>query len=197
MHKILQLLIKIKFVLQIRDDLSYGVTVLHRSTHFVALYLWLMGQSGLHAVLWSHIGILMRLPAAEPRSTSGLLFPSQYLSGTIWLTPYLMVWDWRVSRAGPMPFCWPSCSLLFCLQLFSLSLLFLYRLVVLAGDFGLIGCQSPSPGLALPIFLNNNNNNDYLQMSLNNCLILPRLMLGSCTTLHHLLPNYPVHHCYQ
>ena len=58
------------------------------------------------------------------------LFTSQYLSGTIWLTPYLMVWDWRVSRAGPMPFCWPSCSLLFCLQLFSLYLLFLYRLVV-------------------------------------------------------------------
>ena len=36
----------------------------------------------------------------------------------------------RVSRAGKIPFCWPSCSLLFCLQLFSLSLLFLYRLVV-------------------------------------------------------------------
>ena len=52
------------------------------------------------------------------------------LSGTIWLTPYSMVWDWQVSRAGSMPFCWPSCSLLFCLQLFSLSLLFLYRLVV-------------------------------------------------------------------
>ena len=32
--------------------------------------------------------------------------------------------------AGPMPFCWPSCSLLFCPQLFFLSLLFLYRLVV-------------------------------------------------------------------
>ena len=74
--------------------------------------------------------ILMRLSAAEPRSTTGLLFPSQYLSGTIWLTPYSMPWDWRVSRAGPMPFCWPSCSLLFCLQLFSLSFLFLYRLVV-------------------------------------------------------------------
>ena len=41
-----------------------------------------------------------------------------------------MVWDWRVSRAGPMPFCWPSCSLIFCLQLFSHSFLFLYRLVV-------------------------------------------------------------------
>ena len=97
--------------------------------HFVALYLCLMCQSGLHAVLWSHIGILMRLPAAEPRSTTGLLFSSQYLSGTIWLTPFSMVRDWRVSRAGPMPFCLPSCSLLFCLQL-SLSLLFLYRLVV-------------------------------------------------------------------
>ena len=102
-----------------------GVT---HCTHFVALYLCLMCQSGLHAVLLSHIGIVMRLPAAETRSTAGLLFPSQYLSGTLWLTPYSMVWDWRVSR--PVPFCWPSCSLLFCLQLFSLSLLFLYRLVV-------------------------------------------------------------------
>ena len=104
-----------------------GVT---RSTHFVVLYVCLMCQSGLHAVLRSLIGILLRLPAAEPRSTTGLLFPSKYLSGTIWLTPYLMVWDWRVSRASLMPFCWPSCSLLFCLQLFSLYLLFLYRLVV-------------------------------------------------------------------
>ena len=124
-----------------------------------------MCQSGLPAspyvpapVLWSHIGILLHLPAAEPRSTSGLLFPSQYLSGTIWLTPYLMVWDWRVSRAGLMPFRCPSCSLLFFLQLFSLYLLFLYRLVVGAGVFGLIGCQSPSSGLALPIFFNNINN---------------------------------------
>ena len=86
--------------------------------------------SGLHVVLWSHIGILLRLLAAEPRSSAGLLFLSQYLSGMIWLTPYLMVWDWPVSRPGSMPFCWPSCSFLFCLQLFSLSLLFLYRLVV-------------------------------------------------------------------
>ena len=101
-----------------------------RSTHFVALYLYLLCQSELHAVLWSHISILLRLPAEEPRSTSGLLFSSQSLSGMSWLTPYLMVWDWRVSRAGQMPFCWPNCSLLFCLQLFFLSLLFLYRLVV-------------------------------------------------------------------
>ena len=102
----------------------------NRSTHFVALYVCLMFQSGLNAVLWSHIGILLRLPAAEPRSITGLLLLSLSLSGMIWLTPYLMVWDWRVSRAGPMLFCGPSCSLIFCLQLFSLSLLVLYRLVV-------------------------------------------------------------------
>ena len=60
-----------------------GVT---RSTHCVALYLCLMCQSGSHAVLWSHIGILLRLPAAEPRSTAGLSFASQSLSGMIWLT---------------------------------------------------------------------------------------------------------------
>ena len=37
----------------------------------------------------------------------------------------------------------------------------------MAGVFGLIGCQSPSAGLALPIFLNNNNNKkgEYLQPS--------------------------------
>ena len=108
---------------------------LTRCTHFVALYLCLMCQSRLHAVLWSHIGILMRLTAAEPRSTTGLLFSFLYLSGTIWLTPHSMVWNWRVSRAGPMPFCWPSCSLPFCLQLFSRSLLFLYRLVVWGWGF--------------------------------------------------------------
>ena len=101
-----------------------GVT---RSTHFVALYLCLMCQSGLHAVLWSHIGILLRLPAAEPCRT---FIP---LSVSLWNDLVDPVFDgvgWRVSRAGPMPFCWPSCSLLFCLQLFSLSLFFLYRLVV-------------------------------------------------------------------
>ena len=40
--------------------------------------------------------------------TAGLLFPSQWFSGTILLTTYSMVWDWRVSRAGPMLFYWPK-----------------------------------------------------------------------------------------
>ena len=49
----------------------------------------------LHAVLWSHMGTLMHSLAAEPCSTAGLLFPSRCPSGTILLTPYSMVWDWR------------------------------------------------------------------------------------------------------
>ena len=46
----------------------------------------------------------MRLLAAEPVSITGLLFYCHCLSGTILVTPYSMVWDWQVSRAGPMPF---------------------------------------------------------------------------------------------
>ena len=57
---------------------------------------------------WSHIGILMRHLAAEPRSSTYLLFPSQCPSGTILLTPNSMVWDWQVSRAGPKFFYWPT-----------------------------------------------------------------------------------------
>ena len=63
-----------------------------------------MWQCWLFTVPWSHIGILLRSLAAEPRCIAGLLFPSQCPSGTILLTPYSMVWDWRVSRAGPMLF---------------------------------------------------------------------------------------------
>ena len=78
-------------------------------TLFMVLYLDRMCQCGLHAVLWMHIGTLIihRL-AAEPCSIAGLLFPSRCSSGTILLTPYSMVWDWRVSRAGPMLLYWPK-----------------------------------------------------------------------------------------
>ena len=88
-----------------------------------------MCQCGLHAVPWSQIGTLMRHVAAEPSSTAGLLFPSQCPSGTILLTPYSMVWDCRVSRAGTMLFYWPI------LLYYSLLLIFhfflsVYRLVL-------------------------------------------------------------------
>ena len=76
-------------------------------TLLMVLYLDRMCQRGLHAVLWTYIGILMHRLAAEPCITAGLLFPSRCPSGTILLTPYSMVWDWRVSRAGPMLFYWP------------------------------------------------------------------------------------------
>ena len=71
----------------------------------------------------------MRVLAAEPLSTAGLLLPCQHLCGAILVTPYSMVWNWRVSRAGPMPFYWPSCLLPFCLLLFFISLSF-YGLVL-------------------------------------------------------------------
>ena len=54
-----------------------GVT---RFAHFVALYLCRMCQSGLHAVFRSHIGIVICVPAAEPRSTAGLI----HLSVSLW-----------------------------------------------------------------------------------------------------------------
>ena len=86
------------------------------------------------------------VPYVPVRVTRGALIAHQYtfapphcrtsqyrrtfipLSVSLWND--LVVLDWRVSKAGPMRFCRPSCPLLFCLQLFSLSLLFLDRLVV-------------------------------------------------------------------
>ena len=103
-----------------------GVT---RCTLFMVLFLCQMCRCRLHASL-SHIGSLMRLLAAEPRSIAGPLFKFQYLCATILVTPYSMVWDWRVSIAGPMSFYWPRCLLPFCLLMFSLSLLSFYGLVL-------------------------------------------------------------------
>ena len=74
----------------------------------MVLYLDGMCQCGLHAVLWPHIGTLMNRLAAEPCSTAELLFPSRCPSGTILLTPYSIVWDWRISRAGPRLLYWPK-----------------------------------------------------------------------------------------
>ena len=62
---------------------------------------------------------------SKPRSTAGLLFHS----GMILLTPCSIVWDWRVSRAGPMLFYWPKIPTI-AFYYFSLSLLPVYRLVL-------------------------------------------------------------------
>ena len=101
-------------------------------TRLMMRYLDRMCQCGSHAVLWSHICILMRRHlAAELRSTVGLLFPSQCPSGTILLTPYSMMWDWRVSRARPMRFIGLNCFIpTIVFYYFTLSLLPAYRLVL-------------------------------------------------------------------
>ena len=134
----------------------------------MVLYQGRMCQCGLHAVPWSHIGVLMRCLTAGPRSTAGLLFPSQCPSGTFLLTPYLMVWDWPVSRAGPLFFYWLKLLYpYYCILLFFCSLHSVYRMKTLsffirasgwycgAGVFGLIGCTSLSLSLALPTSFNN------------------------------------------
>ena len=63
---------------------------------------------GLHTVLWCHISTPMHLLAVEPRSTARLLFPSQCPSGTILLTQYSMVWDWRFQEQGQLFFYYGS-----------------------------------------------------------------------------------------
>ena len=132
-----------------------------RCTLFVVLYLCRMCQCGLHAVLWSHIGILKGVFAAEPRSTAGTLFRSQCPCGTILLTLYSMVWDWQVSRAGPMFFYWPK--LLYPFLSSTIFPFLFFRSIGWycgAGVFGLIRCRSLSPSLALPTSFNNNINNN-------------------------------------
>ena len=125
------------------------------------LYLDRMCQCGVHAVLWSRIGTLMHHLAAEPCSTAGLLFPSRCPSGTILLTPYSMVWDWRVWSAELMLLYWPKLLYPY-YSLFPFLFFLSIGWYCGAGVFGLIGCTSLSLSLALPTFFNNNNNNNLL-----------------------------------
>ena len=106
----------------------------------------------------SVIGSFIHLLAAELLSTAELLFPCQYLCGTIFITPYSMVWAWRVSRARPLTFYWPSYKLPVCHLLFSLSLLSFYMLVLWGvslriPDRMLIDLSEP----ASPTFFDNKN----------------------------------------
>ena len=124
-------------------------------TLFMVPYLDRMCQCRLRAVLWSHISTLMHRLAAEPRRTARLLFPSRCPCGMILLTPYSMVWDWRVSRARPMLFYIPKMLCPFYnLLLFFPSLLSVHRLVL--WGWGLrtdrVYALSLSLSLALPTF---------------------------------------------
>ena len=111
-----------------------------------------MFQRGLLAVLWSHIGILMCLFAAEPRSIARLLFLFRYLCGAILLRLCSMVWDWRVSRIEACIFIGLAARFLFVFYCFPF-LLFLYiGCCCGARVFGLIGCTF-SPSIAMPTCL--------------------------------------------
>ena len=105
-----------------------GVT---KCTFLMVLYLDCMRQCGLHAVLWSHIGVLMSYHGAEPHRTALLLSPYQYISGTILLTVYSMVYYWQVSRAGSIIFYWPKLlNIYYSFYTLSLSHLSVYRLIL-------------------------------------------------------------------
>ena len=101
-------------------------------------------------VLWSHIGSLMRCLAAEPRCRASqyrlTFIPSQWPSGTIFLTPCSTVSDRRVSRAGQMLSHWPKLLYpYYSLLLFSVLTSFCLKVgIVGAGVFGLIWCISLS-----------------------------------------------------
>ena len=112
--------------------MRWHVALCHRTqcTLFIGLYLCHMCQCGLHAVIWSHITILMPVLAAEPRSSEGLLFQSQYLCRTILVTPYSMVLDWRVSIKGTMTFISPKLLAVSFSPTVSISLLSFYGLVL-------------------------------------------------------------------
>ena len=103
--------------------------------------------------------------AAEPCSTAGLLFLSRCPPGPILLTPYSMVWDWWVSRAGSMLLYWPKLLYPYysLLLFFPFSLLSVCRLALWGW-----GLQTDrvyiTLSILLPTFFNNNNitsfNND-------------------------------------
>ena len=109
--------------------------------------------------------IAHRYTYAPPRCRTSLyrrtFIPSQYLSGRIWLTDTVTVdpvFD-GVRLAGFKSRCLFVGLVGLSFFVFNyFPFLFFSSIGWLcgAGVFGLIGCQSSSPGLALPIFFNNN-----------------------------------------
>ena len=149
---------------QVRD-LGIRMSNTSTCTLFMVLFLCRMCRCGLHAVmLWSHIGTLMRLLAAESRRIAGLSFTCQYLCGTILVTACSMVWVWRVSNTGQCLFIGLDARSLFVSCCFPFLFFHSMGWCCGIGVFGLIGCWSLSPSLALPTFYNNNNNNNTLHI---------------------------------
>ena len=112
-----------------------------------------MCQCRLHALLWLHIGIILSLLAAEPRSTAIILFPSQCLRGTILLTLYSMVRTDEFQEQSQSFFIGISFSLHFWLLLFRFLFFLSIGWYFGAVFFGLIGCKLLSPCLADHLYI--------------------------------------------
>ena len=106
--------------------------------------------------VWLLIGTSLRLLAVELLSIAGPLCPTQYRYGTILVTLFLMVWDWRVLRAEPTPTCWLNLFFLYISHFFSLFLPSTDWFCEV-GVLGLIGCSHSLPALHCGLFFNNNN----------------------------------------
>ena len=138
-------------------SITSGVT---RCTHSMMLYLDRMCQCELHAVPWSHIGILMHNLAAEPRSrTSQSSRTFVPLSVSLWNDLADPVFN-GVGLAGfkrreNALFIGPTCSIPKSSTIF--PFLFFLSIGWYCG-VGLIGCISLSLSLTLPTSFNNNNN---------------------------------------
>ena len=124
-----------------------------------------------HCALVTH-QYTMLLFGAGPCSTVRFLFHCQYLCGTILPSLYLMVWDWQVSRVGPIPFTWHSCSLL----LVSLSLLSFYGLVLWGWDLQNDRVSITLFQLCISHFFLNNN----ILLHFDGCCAIPRCQ--SCSS---------------
>ena len=123
----------------------------------MVLYLDRICQCGLHAVLWSHIGTLMRILAAGPA------VPQDFYSPHI--VPLEQSCSPRIRCCGTGAFqekgqCFIvhlCCSIPIIVFYFSFLFLLSIGRYCGAGVFGLIGCISLSFSLALPTIFNNNN----------------------------------------
>ena len=120
--------------------------------HFILIYRCRMCKCRLPAGLWSNIGIIMRLLAAESLSTAWFFSLLSIYVQRSW-------WPWRVLWAGYAFYMHklraPFSPLLFSF-LFILSIGWYFGAGVF--DF-MIVCKSLSSSLALPTFLTTTNNN--------------------------------------
>ena len=120
-----------------------------RYTLFMVLHMCRMCQCGSHAVFWFY-----RYTYATPRSITSqygrTIIPLSVPCGMIMLIMYSMVWDWSVSKAGPMLIYLPKLLYPY------LSYIFLFLFFLSIGwycgawIFLLIECRSLSLSLALP-----------------------------------------------